>query len=68
MQILTSKFVSAYPSAIINIYHSFLPAFAGADPYHRAHEIGVKTTGVTAHYVTEELSAGPILSTRTSPM
>jgi formyltetrahydrofolate deformylase len=61
MQILTSKFVSAYPSGIINIHHSFLPAFAGADPYRRAHERGVKTIGATAHYVTEELDAGPII-------
>jgi formyltetrahydrofolate deformylase len=61
MQILSPKFVSAYPSAIINIHHSFLPAFAGADPYRRAHERGVKTIGATAHYVTEELDAGPII-------
>ena len=52
------------PSArtpIINIHHSFLPAFAGADPYRRAHERGVKIIGATAHYVTEELDAGPII-------
>jgi formyltetrahydrofolate deformylase len=61
MQILTPKFVAAYPSAIINIHHSFLPDFAGADPYRRAHERGVKTIGATAHYVTEELDAGPII-------
>jgi formyltetrahydrofolate deformylase len=61
MQILTPKFVAAYPSGIINIHHSFLPAFAGADPYRRAHERGVKTIGATAHYVTEELDAGPII-------
>jgi formyltetrahydrofolate deformylase len=61
MQILTPKFIAAYPSAIINIHHSFLPAFAGADPYRRAHERGVKTIGATAHYVTEELDAGPII-------
>jgi formyltetrahydrofolate deformylase len=61
MQILTPKFVDAYPSGIINIHHSFLPAFAGADPYHRAHDRGVKTIGATAHYVTEELDAGPII-------
>ncbi len=61
MQILTSRFVSAYPSGIVNIHHSFLPAFAGADPYRRAHERGVKTIGATAHYVTEELDAGPII-------
>ena len=61
MQILTSGFVSAYPNRIVNIHHSFLPAFVGADPYKRAHERGVKTIGATAHYVTEELDAGPII-------
>ena len=61
MQILSPKFVSAYPDRIVNIHHSFLPAFAGADPYRRAHERGVKTIGATAHYVTEELDAGPII-------
>ncbi len=61
MQILGPEFVSAYPHRIINIHHSFLPAFVGADPYRRAHERGVKTIGATAHYVTEDLDAGPIL-------
>ena len=61
MQILTPEFVGAYPDRIINIHHSFLPAFAGADPYRRAHDRGVKTIGATAHYVTEELDAGPII-------
>ena len=61
MQVLTPVFVNAYPHRIINIHHSFLPAFAGADPYRRAHERGVKTIGATAHYVTEELDAGPII-------
>jgi formyltetrahydrofolate deformylase len=61
MQVLTPKFVNAYPQRIVNIHHSFLPAFAGADPYRRAHERGVKTIGATAHYVTEELDAGPII-------
>jgi formyltetrahydrofolate deformylase len=61
MQILSPKFVAAYPNSIINIHHSFLPAFAGADPYRRAHERGVKTIGATAHYVTDELDAGPII-------
>ncbi len=61
MQILTPKFVGAYPDRIINIHHSFLPAFAGADPYRRAHDRGVKTIGATAHYVTEVLDAGPII-------
>jgi formyltetrahydrofolate deformylase len=61
MQILTPKFVGAYPDRIINIHHSFLPAFAGADPYRRAHDRGVKTIGATAHYVTDELDEGPII-------
>ena len=66
MHILTPKFVNSYPHRIVNIHHSFLPAFAGADPYRRAHERGVKTIGATAHYVTEELDAGPIIH-RMSP-
>ena len=61
MQILTPEFVGAYRDRLINIHHSFLPAFAGADPYRRAHERGVKTIGATAHYVDEELDAGPII-------
>jgi len=61
MQILTPKFVEAHPDRIINIHHSFLPAFVGADPYRRAHDRGVKTIGATAHYVTAELDAGPIV-------
>jgi formyltetrahydrofolate deformylase len=61
MQILTPEFVGAYRDRLINIHHSFLPAFAGADPYRRAHERGVKTIGATAHYVSEELDAGPII-------
>ena len=61
MQILTPKFVSAFPDRIVNIHHSFLPAFVGADPYKRAHDRGVKTIGATAHYVTEDLDAGPII-------
>ncbi len=61
MQIISPEFVSAYPDRMINIHHSFLPAFVGADPYRRAHERGVKTIGATAHYVTNELDAGPII-------
>ena len=61
MQILSPKFVRAYPDRILNIHHSFLPAFVGADPYRRAHDRGVKTIGATAHYVTEDLDAGPIV-------
>ncbi|MFY0607307.1 MAG: formyltetrahydrofolate deformylase [Cyclobacteriaceae bacterium] len=61
MQILSDDFIKAYPNRIINIHHSFLPAFAGAKPYHRAHERGVKIIGATSHYVTADLDAGPIL-------
>jgi formyltetrahydrofolate deformylase len=61
MQILSPEFVSHYPNKIINIHHSFLPAFAGAKPYHAAHERGVKIIGATSHYVTTDLDAGPII-------
>jgi formyltetrahydrofolate deformylase len=61
MQILSEDFVSRYPNRIINIHHSFLPAFAGPRPYHRAHERGVKIIGATAHYATVELDQGPII-------
>ena len=61
MQVLTPEFVAAFPSRIINIHHSFLPAFAGAQPYHQAYERGVKVIGATAHYVTSELDEGPII-------
>ncbi|MGI9553764.1 MAG: formyltetrahydrofolate deformylase [Thermodesulfobacteriota bacterium] len=61
MQILTDNFVKNYPNKIINIHHSFLPAFAGAKPYHSAHERGVKIIGATSHYATAELDAGPII-------
>ncbi len=61
MQILSHEFVSHYPNRIINIHHSFLPAFAGAKPYHAAHERGVKIIGATSHYVTSDLDAGPII-------
>jgi len=61
MQILTGEFIRNYPNKIINIHHSFLPAFVGAKPYHAAYERGVKIIGATAHYVTEELDAGPII-------
>ena len=61
MQILSPTFLEAARTPIINIHHSFLPAFAGADPYARAYERGVKIIGATAHYVTEELDAGPII-------
>ena len=61
MQIVSADFVARYASRIINIHHSFLPAFAGADPYRQAWERGVKIVGATAHYVTAELDAGPII-------
>jgi formyltetrahydrofolate deformylase len=61
MQVLSERFVSRYPNRIINIHHSFLPAFAGARPYHHAHERGVKIIGATAHYVTAALDQGPII-------
>ena len=61
MQILSPQFVSRYPAAIINVHHSFLPAFVGARPYHAAHARGVKLIGATSHYVTEALDDGPII-------
>jgi formyltetrahydrofolate deformylase len=61
MQILSPRVVDAYRSRIINIHHSFLPAFIGANPYRQAHDRGVKIIGATAHYVTEDLDEGPIL-------
>ncbi len=61
MQILSGCFVKAYPNAIINIHHSFLPAFVGGKPYHQAYARGVKLIGATSHYVTEELDKGPII-------
>lgn len=61
MQILTEDFVAKWPMQVINIHHSFLPAFVGANPYKQAHEKGVKLIGATAHYVTTELDQGPII-------
>ena len=61
MQILSPAFVVHYPAAIINVHHSFLPAFTGARPYHAAHARGVKLIGATSHYVTEVLDDGPII-------
>ena len=61
MRILSGGFVRHYPSRIINIHHSFLPAFVGSDPYGQAHQHGVKLVGATAHYVVEALDAGPII-------
>jgi len=61
MQILSDEFVNAYPCRLINIHHSFLPAFAGSRPYHQAFQRGVKLIGATSHYVTEVLDEGPII-------
>ncbi len=61
MQVLSTEFIREYPSRIINIHHSFLPAFVGARPYHQAFERGVKLIGATSHYVTEVLDDGPII-------
>lgn len=61
MQVISENMIEAYPNRIINIHHSFLPAFMGAKPYHAAFERGVKIIGATSHYVTTELDAGPII-------
>lgn len=61
MQIISDEFITHYPNRIINIHHSFLPAFVGAKPYHAAYQRGVKIIGATSHYVTTELDAGPII-------
>jgi formyltetrahydrofolate deformylase len=61
MQILSPQFIAEFPNAVINIHHSFLPAFAGADPYRQAFERGVKIIGATAHFVTSDLDEGPII-------
>ena len=61
VQVLSEDFINRYPNRIINIHHSFLPAFVGAKPYHAAYERGVKLIGATSHYVTTELDAGPII-------
>ena len=66
MQILSENFIKDYSNRIINIHHSFLPAFPGAKPYHSAHERGVKIIGATSHYVTKELDAGPIIAQSTA--
>jgi formyltetrahydrofolate deformylase len=61
MQVLSSEFVARYPNRMINVHHSFLPAFIGAKPYHRSYERGVKLIGATSHYVTQILDEGPII-------
>jgi len=63
---LTKEFVDHFPNRIINIHHSFLPAFIGSDPYRQAYERGVKIIGATSHYVTESLDAGPIIEQNTA--
>ncbi|MFI3322640.1 MAG: formyltetrahydrofolate deformylase [Rikenellaceae bacterium] len=68
MQILSSDLIAHYPNNIINIHHSFLPAFVGAKPYHAAHARGVKLIGATSHYVTSDLDAGPIIAQNITPI
>ena len=68
MQILSPKMTEAFPNRIINIHHSFLPAFPGAKPYHSAHARGVKLVGATSHYVTEDLDEGPIIFQGVTPV
>src|SRR3546814_11828978 len=68
MRILSPRFVKTYPERIINIHHSFLPAFAGARPYRQAFERGVKLIGATAHFVTDDLDQGPIIVQQTTPV
>ena len=68
MRILTPNFVKAYPQQIINIHHSFLPAFIGANPYKQAYERGVKIIGATAHFVTDDLDEGPIIAQDVIPV
>ncbi len=68
MRILTPAFVEAYPNRIINIHHSFLPAFIGAKPYHQAYQRGVKIIGATAHFVTNSLDEGPIITQNVIPV
>jgi len=68
MRILTSNFVKSYPKQIVNIHHSFLPAFIGANPYKQAHKRGVKIIGATAHFVTDDLDEGPIIAQDVIPV
>jgi formyltetrahydrofolate deformylase len=68
MQIISPEFISHFPHRILNIHHSFLPAFVGAKPYHQAHERGVKLIGATSHYVTSELDQGPIIHQDVTPV
>lgn len=68
MQVLSPQFLSRWPNKVINIHHSFLPAFAGANPYKQAFDRGVKLIGATAHYVTEDLDEGPIITQDVEPV
>jgi formyltetrahydrofolate deformylase len=68
MRILSPGFVAAWPSRIVNIHHSFLPAFSGARPYHQAFRRGVKVIGATAHFVSDQLDEGPIIMQQVIPM
>ena len=68
MQVVTPAFLEAYPNRVINIHHSFLPAFPGAKPYHSAYERGVKVIGATSHYVTPDLDQGPIIAQGVTPV
>ena len=68
LRVLSPAFVERFPARIVNIHHSFLPAFAGARPYHQAFERGVKVIGATAHFVTDELDAGPIIVQQVVPV
>lgn len=68
MRILSPSFVANYPNQIINIHHSFLPAFIGANPYRQAHDRGIKIIGATSHFVTDDLDEGPIIAQKTSPV
>lgn len=68
MQILSAAVIDRYPARIINIHHSFLPAFSGGQPYHQAHNRGVKIIGATAHYATVDLDEGPIIEQGTAPV
>ncbi len=68
MQVLGPAVLAAYPARIINIHHSFLPAFVGARPYHQAQQRGVKLIGATAHYATADLDEGPIIAQDVTPV
>ncbi len=68
MQILSPEFVARFPDRLINIHHSFLPAFAGPRPYHQAYDRGVKIIGATSHYITDQLDEGPIIAQATLPV